>query len=162
MTDMEHATHGTATDIDILREMVRLAENRRTEELEHIDRVNRYNLALIAFSGSFLSLLVSTHFEPTVVRLAGFFLCLSILSSLIALRPRKLKGGAIVIDEDVQALRSGQSLQLHSYLLDLADLTERAASSANIFSRDKKRWTIYSAILLAISLISTYILYAYA
>jgi hypothetical protein len=36
----------------VLREMVRLAENRRTEALEMIERINRYNLAIIAFSGA--------------------------------------------------------------------------------------------------------------
>lgn len=66
------------THTDVLREMVRLAEARRTEELQMMERVNHYNLALIAFSGSFLSLLVTAHFANVVVIIAGCILLISI------------------------------------------------------------------------------------
>ena len=83
--------------------MVRIAESRRDEELAHIERVNRYNLALIAFSGSFMSLLVTAGFSFLVVRIAGIFLIASIACSLFALKPRKT-AAALVIDDDVKFL----------------------------------------------------------
>ena len=39
--------HHTAEDIEVLREMIRLAEKRRDEELQMIELINQYNLTLI-------------------------------------------------------------------------------------------------------------------
>jgi hypothetical protein len=148
--------------ITVLREMVRLAENRRKEELEQIERVNRYNLALIAFSGSFLSLLVTAKFPILTVQISGFFLGFSVVASLIALRPRVIRGGTLVIDEDVAALREGKDLTLSDYLLVTSDLTDKAGTSAAALSHQKKWWTQAAAICLALALALTYYLYAYA
>ncbi len=103
-------------DIEVIKEMVRLAEQRRAEELHRMEKLNNYNLALIAFSGSFLSLLVTANFALTVLRIGGFILLLSILSSLFAIRPRIIRGGSIVIDEDVQSLRAGSAILLATAL----------------------------------------------
>ncbi len=150
------------TDIDVLREMVRLAENRRKEELENVERVNRYNLALIAFSGSFLSLLVTAKFDLKLVKFAGIFLILSIISSLWALRPRNVQGGTLLIAKDIDRFNKHEAIPLHQYLFETASLTESAATSLTILSKQKKWWTLISVILLAISLAITYYLYAYA
>lgn len=149
-------------DIAVLREMVRLAEDRRTEALEGLDRVNRYNLALIAFSGSFLSLLVSIQVDPDIVQIGGIGLIISIFVSLATVRPQNVPGGALEVTADVQAFRAGTPQPLRTYLIDVADLTNIAAASLNRLARVKKRGTIISAIFLAFSLAVTYILYAYA
>ena len=149
-------------DIDVLREMVRLAENRRNEEFAHIERVNRYNLALIAFSGSFLSLLITASFPKQTVGIVGAFLIISIIFSLIAIRPRTLKNGVLIIEDDIQNLRSGQRVSLYDYLLETAEFTEQAANSATMLSHTKKRLTIFSALFLALALAATYYLYVYA
>lgn len=149
-------------DIAVLREMVRLAENRRNEEFEHIERVNRYNLALIAFAGSFLSLLVTVKLAVVIVQIAGAFLLLSIVFSLLAIMPRKMKGGTLVVEDDVKIIRSGHTLDLQEYLLSTAELTDRAAANAAIFSKIKKWLTLFSVFFLAISLATAYYLHAYA
>ena len=150
------------TDVDVLREMVRLAERRRNEELDALEKVNKYNLALIAFSGSFLSLLISTGLDVYIVRISGFALVLSILSSLSAIRPKILKGGAISIEDDVTSIKKGGNLNIQRYLVDVAELTNMAAISITKHTQEKRRWTIASASFLAFSLGITYILYAYA
>ena len=150
------------TDIEVLREMVRLAEKRRDEEFHRMEKLNTYNLALIAFAGSFLSLLVSIQFDVVVVQISGALLIISILSSLLAIRPRTIHGGTVVIDSDVRAVRNGERLSQQLYLLDTADLTEGAARSMAQSASQKTRLTIISAILLACALLAAYTLVAYA
>ncbi len=150
-------------DIAVLREMLRLAEKRRSEELELMERINKYNLALIAFAGAFLSLLVSRDFPRLVVQVSGALLLMSIFVSLFTVRPQLLKGaGALSIEDDVLLLKKNNTLTLKQYLLDSAELTDRAATSIAILTVEKKRWTILSAFFLVLALCSTYTLYSYA
>lgn len=150
-------------DILVLREMVRLAENRRTEELEGIERINKYNLALIAFTGSFLSLLITTKFPTVTVLIAGGFSLLSIGLSLVTIRPRTLRGGgALSVRSDVTLMKNGEQMALRQYLLDTAELTDLAATSIGALSSVKKRLTIYSALSLAAAMVVTYTFYVYA
>src|SRR3989338_3360277 len=115
-------------EIDVLREMVRLAEMRRTEALDMIERLNKYNLAIIAFAGTFLSVLVTSELPRSAVQFSGIFLIISITGSLYAVRPQRVPdGGALDVANDVKAFRAGQTLDLQSYLLDVADLTNTAA-----------------------------------
>jgi hypothetical protein len=151
-----------ATDIEVLREMVRLAENRRSEQKEMIERIIRYNLGLIGFSGSYLSLMITVHFPLVILYPAGFFLLCSIVISLFAVRPQVLKGSTLLIKDDITEIRSGKTMQLHDFLLLTAELTENGADSFHKRAHERKNLTIISAALLAISLILTYILYAYA
>lgn len=150
------------TSIEVLREMVRLAENRRAEEFESLERMNKYNFALVGFSGSFLALLLTVHAARSVVQAAGLFLLISILTSLMALQPRIVKGGVLTIDDDVEAVKHGHILNFHAYLLDVAEFTDQAGQHAAIVAKEKKRLTIFAAIFLAIALLVTYALIAYA
>ena len=153
----------TEVGIAVLREMVRLSEARRSEALDAIEKVNKYNLALIAFSGSFLSLIVTSDIDQEIVRIAGAFLVASIVISLITIRPMKIKGGILVIDKDVDEIRkTGETFPLEQYLLDIADLTSRAAIAIDKVTSVKKSGTICSAFLLAFALLSTYIYHGYA
>lgn len=149
-------------DIDVLREMIRIAEGRRVEMLETLERINKYNLAIVAFSASFLSLLVTATFDVLIVQCAGIPLLLSIFVSLFAVRPKAIHGASLVIDEDVEILKKGTHLDYREYLLLVAELTDAAGSHLNKRTSEKKRLTIFSAILLALALITTYSLYAYA
>ena len=149
-------------DIQVLREMVRLAENRRTEALEMIERMNRHNLALIAFAGTFLSLLISLDIPLLVTRISGGSLICTILISLFTIRPQKVSGGTPDISEDIILLRSSKYLSISSYLLDVADVTSRAGSRLHGLAAIKKKTTIFAASFLAFSLLITYILLAYA
>jgi hypothetical protein len=142
--------------------MVRLAENRRAEMLDAIEKVNKYNLALIAFSAGFLSLLVTVSFNIFIVRLAGGLLLLSIIFSLFAVRPKRIRGVTLMINDDVDLLKQGIEMDLKEYLLAVAELTDVAASTLNNRAKEKKTLTILSAISLALALSSSYILYAYA
>lgn len=142
--------------------MVRLAELRRYEALEMIERINKYNLAIIAFAGSFLSLLATADVEIYVVRFAGVNLILSIITSLLAVRPERVKGGALDVEEDVSALRNNEKISTEQYLLDVAVLTNDAARSLQLHANAKKKGTIIAALFLAFSLIVTYILVSYA
>ncbi len=161
MADHTEAQEAT-TDISVLREMVRLAENRRTEALEMIEKINKYNLAIIAFAGTFLSLLVTGDFAYLIIRLSGGCLIVSIVFALIAIRPQKVKGGALDIVDDIKMLKNNQFIRLDSYLLDIADLTNKSAASLHLVARSKKAMTISAALFLACSLFFTYTLYAYA
>jgi|GEM_PF-6237398 len=145
-------------NLDVLREMVRLAERRCEEELHMIERVNQYNLALIAFSAGFLSFLVANDFSKSTVGVIGASLIASFVLSLIAISPRRLKGTLEII-EDVEAIRKRERLLLHDYLLSVAELTDTVAMNVSILVRKKKKITIYAAIFLAVALIGTYILY---
>lgn len=158
----EPAKPAITTDIDVLREMVRLAENRRTEELEIVNRLNQYSLGLIVFSGAFISLLVTVSFPSYVVLIAGFFLLISIFCSLLSLRPKKVKGGSLVIFEDVDAVKRGERLELKEYFVITADITENAADNIAKRGDEKKVWVIIAALFLAIALLATYTLYVYA
>lgn len=149
-------------DIDVLREMVRIAENRRTEMLDSMEKVNKYNLALIAFSAGFLSILVTLTFDIMIVRLAGGLLILSIIFSLLAVRPKIIRGVTLVISDDVETVKKGVAIPLEKYLLAVAELTDVAASNLNTRAKEKKTLTIFSAVFLALALFSSYILYAYA
>lgn len=149
-------------DIEVLREMVRLAENRRTEMFDSIEKVNKYNLAIIAFSAGFLSLLVSAQLDLLLVRIAGASLLFSILLSLFAVRPKTILGASLMINDDVELLKKGIAIQTNEYLLLVAELTDVAATNLNARAKEKKILTILSAIFLAFALFSSYILYAYA
>lgn len=141
--------------------MIRIAEARRQEEIEDLERINKYNLALIAFSGSFLSLLVSLPFPELVQQIAGGCLIISTLCSLFAILPRKV-GGFVVIEDDILALREGKNIFTEEFLLETATIFELVANNIQAFSYKKKQWTIASACVLAFSLIVTYTLIAYA
>jgi hypothetical protein len=162
MTEVYCVPVAINADIDVLREMVRLAENRRAEMLDAIEKVNKYNLALIAFSAGFLSLLVTVSFNIFIVRLAGGLLLLSIIFSLFAVRPKRIRGVTLMINDDVDLLKQGIEMDLKEYLLAVAELTDVAASTLNNRAKEKKTLTILSAISLALALSSSYILYAYA
>jgi hypothetical protein len=149
-------------DLPLIREMIRLAEDRRAEALDRLERVNKYNLALIGFAGSFLSLLVTVDFPLIVLRVAGACLIACVLTSLLNVSPKPLKGATILIDEDVEHLKRGGTFAEREYLLAIAELTERAATIISRRVHTKKHWTTLSASFLAISLLSTYILLAYA
>lgn len=149
-------------DIAVLREMVRLAEHRREEAVDMIDKINKYSLAVVAFAGSFLSLLISANLSINIVRFSGLCLVLSIIFSLIAIQPKRVKGGVLDIADDVDAIHQQKKLLLHNYLLETAALTNSAAESLQMHANNKKKWTIVAALFLALSLITTYILYAYA
>jgi hypothetical protein len=148
-------------DIELLREMVRLAENRRTETRESLERVVKYNLALIAFSASFLSLLVTASFDILIVQVAGLLLIISILLSLFAVHPKSLQS-TVSVDQDIEAIKNGSNFDLHEYMLAVAELTEVTASNFNKRGSERKRYTIISAISLALALLITYSMYAYA
>lgn len=145
-------------DITVLREMVRIAENRRTEEFETVERMNKYNLALIAFCGSFLSLLFTVNVRFVTLSICGFILSLALICSFIAIFPRRIRNGALTIDEDIKLLESGKTLHLSQYLLDIAKLTDEASRQVALLVSKKKIWTIFSAALLAIAIISAYII----
>ena len=149
-------------DIEVLREMVRLAENRRTEMFESLERVNKYNLALIAFSATFLSVLVTASFELFIIQSAGALLIVSIFLSLFAIRPKTIHSAALKIDKDVEQIKKGQHVHLKEFLLVTAELTDNAATNINKRALEKKIFTICSALSLAFALTITYILYAYA
>lgn len=153
--------HHTAEDIEVLREMIRLAENRREEEMQMLEKMNQYNLALVGFAGGFLSLLVTAPFPDYTVRIAGAFLMLSILLSLLSIRPRRV-GAALVIEDDIQLIKTKHATNLYEYLLQTAELTDQTASNLNTLLMRKKNVTIFSAIFLAIALLVTYTMYAYA
>ncbi len=148
--------------MEVLREMIRLAEDRRAEELRDLERVNKYNLALIGFSGSFLSLLVTIDFPVNLRQIAGALLILSIIFSLLAIAPRRLFGGSILLEDDIEHLRKGQSIDQTSFFLETVTVIEGAATALTKRAREKKRLTMISAVFLATSLIITYILIAYA
>ncbi len=150
------------TDIDVLREMVRLAERLRDEEFLSMERTNRYNSGLIAFSTGFLSFMINAQFPKATVQIAGIFLIGSIITSLIALSPRKLHGAAVRIDEDIKAIWSGAQLDLPAYLLETADVTDKAAMAIAKRGSQKKYLTVISALCLAFALGTTYYLYTYA
>ena len=150
-------------EIDVLREMVRLAEMRRTEALDMIERLNKYNLAIIAFAGTFLSVLVTSELPRSAVQFSGIFLIISITGSLYAVRPQRVPdGGALDVANDVKAFRAGQTLDLQSYLLDVADLTNTAAGQLHTVARKKKEVTLFAALFLALSLVTSYTLFVYA
>jgi hypothetical protein len=149
------------TDIEVLREMVRLAENRRAETRDSLERIIKYNLALIAFSASFLSLLVTASFDIFIVQTAGLLLLISILLSLFAVRPKVLQT-SIIIDQDIELIKKNVHLDLKEYVLCVAELTEAAATNLNNRAAERKRYTIASAVSLALALLITYTLYAYA
>lgn len=90
-----------SADINVLREMVRLAENRRSEALDTTERMDKYNLALIAFAGSFLSLLLSVDISISILQISGANLIVAILISLFAVRPQRILGGSPDITEDI-------------------------------------------------------------
>ncbi len=160
--DAPQVAVGIDERIAVLREMIRITENWRDEQLQTIERINQYNLALVAFSGAFLSLLITAQFSRPITEICGLCLLVSIAISLLTVRPMRMKFGAVVIDNDVEMLRNGEILGLHDYLLDVADLTNQVTHSMDRFVRVKKKWTIYSAIFLALALVSTYTLYVYA
>ncbi len=151
--------HASTNDIDVLREMVRIAEKRRDEEMKMIERINQHNLALIAFAGSFLSLLITTKLSVVIVCFAGCLLLISVFLSLWAVLPQTLKG-VLTIKDDVRILRRGEEkIHIHTYLLDVAELTEHTADAAAELTRKKKWKTIWAGIFLALSLLATYTLY---
>lgn len=117
---------------------------------------------MIAFDGTFLSILITNDLSSTIIRVSGAFLIASIFTSLIAVQPKRLKAGALDIVDDVTVLREGKSLDINAYLLDVAELTNNAAEDLHLTAAEKKKSTIISAVLLALSLLSTYILYGYA
>src|SRR3989338_4890572 len=149
-------------DIEVLREMVRLAENRRTEALEMIERLKKYNIALIAFAGSFLSLLITVGSSLLSLRVAGGSLVATICFSLYAVRPQRVHGGALNVASDVSSIKEQKNLLFAPYLLEVAELTNNAATTLHAFAISKQRVTTISALFLAFSLIGAYILYAYA
>lgn len=148
--------------IEVLREMVRLAEGRRGEALDMIEKMNKYNLALIAFAGTFLSLLISTNVPLPTLRFVGAFLILTVISSLVAIRPQKIRGGAPDISDDIRLFQEGKGYPLSEYLLAVASVTNEAASELHFIADVKKKFTILAALLLAFSLLLAYILFAYA
>lgn len=152
----------TDDHLAVLHEMVRLAEMSRTEALNTIERINKYNLALIAFAGSFLSLLISTNIAQPIVQIAGASLIITIILCLYTIRPQRIQGGTPDITDDIQILRSKQQLILSGYLLDVAELTNNASIALQKAGSHKKRTTIVAASFLAFSLVSTYSLVAYA
>ena len=150
------------SDIQVLREMVRLAENRRTEQLQTIEKINQYNLGVIAFSGSFLSLLITIKVSPDIFYVSGFFALLAIGVSLWTIRPQILKGSILLISDDIKALREGQSMRLYDFLLATADLTEQTANAVSERAMKKKQNTIMGVFFLAISLLFSHCMYRYA
>lgn len=146
----------------VLREMIRIADERRTVALDMLERVNKYNLALIAFAASFLSLLVTVEFPILIVQIAGACLIVSVFVALLNVSPKPIKGATLLLDEDIAHLKRGGTFQLQEYLLAVAELTENAASVVQQRVSIKKRWTTVSASFLVFSLLGTYLLYAYA
>lgn len=146
---------------EVLREMVRLAEKRRSEELEAFERLSRHNLSLIAFDAGFLSLMITMGFGKAIVAPSGLLLLFSIAFSLLSVRPRTLKGGSLSVEDDIRALRAGEDLPLREYLLETAELTERAAETIAARVAIGKRYTILSACFLALALLMTYTLYVF-
>lgn len=151
----------TSEEIDVLREMVRLAESRRTEELQRVSTVNQYNMALIGFAGGFLSLLVTASFPHITVIIAGAFLIISITMSLISLAPRTLKGAIVRIDDDVSDMRNGKNISMSQFLLDTADIMEKAGFIISNRGQEKKLLTVLSTFFLALALFTTYIIYVF-
>ncbi len=145
--------------MDVLREMVRLAEKRRDEELHMLERVNQYNLGIIAFATGFLTFLFSNGFGQGTTVLDGFLLLVSIFISLFAISPRRLKA-TLIIEDDVEAISNGVVLDLKEYLLETAALTDKTASNISDLLFWKKKVTILSAATLVSALTVTYILYA--
>ncbi len=146
-------------DLGVLREMIRLAENRRNEEFQALERISQYNLALIAFSGSFLSLLITAELPKVIPMISGVFLIASVSISLIAIRPKSIIGGTLVIDRDVTALKSGQHIALSDYLLETAHLLDEANNMIGPLRRRRVKLTIISAVFLALALFSSYTLF---
>ncbi len=152
----------TATDIAVLREMVRLAENARSETVQSLERLNQYNLGIIAFNAGFMSFLVSNSFPMTTIRVAGIFLLISMFTSLFALSPKKIRGAVLRVDTDVRALKQGEQIDLYEFLLATAELTDRAFVILQERAKEKKFLTIFSSTFLVLALVFTYTLYAYA
>lgn len=136
--------------------MIRLAENRRNEEFQALERISQYNLALIAFSGSFLSLLITATLPKIVPMISGVFLIVSVSVSLFAIRPKSIAGGTLVIDKDVAAIKSGKRIALGEYLLETAALLDAANNTIGPLRRKRVKFTIASAIFLALALLSAY------
>ncbi|HVW67078.1 MAG TPA: hypothetical protein VHA78_05130 [Candidatus Peribacteraceae bacterium] len=151
-----------SADIAVLREMVRLAENRRVEQLQMMERINQYNLGIIAFSGSFLSLLITIKVPSPIFYVSGCFALLAIGTALWTIRPQTLKGGTLLIADDIASIRRGEKLSLSDFLLTTSELTEHAANAASKRAHLKKQCTIIAVFFLAISLLFAYSLYAYA
>lgn len=158
---MRGMTEASSDDIAVLREMIRLADRRRDEELRMLEKINAYNLALIAFSASLLSFLVSLQFDKTSVQLVGAFLLLSIVVSLLTVAPWKIFG-SVEITEDIEHVIDGGHWKIDAYLLATANITNQAGTNVRRLVRLKKTLTIVAGILLAIALLLTYIRYAYA
>lgn len=152
---MSDHTPSQEEQIAVLREMIRLAENRRMEEHKMLENVNRYNLALIAFSAGFLSLLVTANFSKETIHIAGFMLLVSILVSLLAIAPRTFKG-TIVIYEDIEMLRKGEYFALHEYLLLTAEAVEIIGNNIDCLVGKKRNLTMISGFCLFLALLFTY------
>lgn len=136
--------------------MIRLAENRRNEEFQALERISQYNLALIAFSGSFLSLLITAALPKIIPMISGMFLIASVSVSLFAIRPKSIAGGTLVIDKDVAAIKSGKRIALEAYLLETASLLDAANNTIGPLRRKRVTLTIASATFLALALVSAY------
>ena len=146
--------------IEVLREMIRVAEKRKDEEFTMLERINQYNLALMAFVGGFLSLLLTADLAIEILQSAGFLLLCSICFSLWAIRPRIIKG-ALIIEDDISALKNKKDISLYSYLLDEAELVERIGNAASALVIQKRWATILAGIFLVLSLCLTYTMHSY-
>ncbi len=148
-------------ELAVLREMVRLAEIRRSEELLMLERINQYNIALIVFNGSFLSLLVTAEIRITIVQNAGLLLIASMILSIYGIWPKILRGG-VDIEDDLESYRRSEEMKIQEYLYATAKAVNEAAQNIAEFNIRKKKITGIAAILLAFSLLAVYIQYAYA
>ena len=149
-------------EIDVLREMVRISEDARTEQLQTIEKLNQYNLAIIAFAGSFLSLLITVKVPSMIFYPSGLCALLSIATALWTIRPRILKGGSLSIEEDARDIRQNRGPSLHTFLLLTAELTQQATQLATKLALHKRKLTIIAVIFLALSMCMAYRLYGYA
>lgn len=147
----------------VLREMVRLAEYRRGEAISMLEKINQYSMAMVAFSGTILSLLVTADFSEIAIMITGFPLIVSICCALMNIIPKPLKGATLLIQKDIDDLRTAQRMfSLDAYLLDIAELTETAATVIGGRATRKKRTMTISACFLALSLACSYFTFIYA
>jgi hypothetical protein len=86
----------------------------------------------------------------------------AIVISLFAIRPQRILGGAPDIAEDIVLIKQKEQMHYPAYLLGVAEVTNNAAVALHFSASIKKRTTSFAALFLAFSLISTYILVAYA
>lgn len=152
---------GSTGHLDLILQILRLAEMRRSEELQMMEWINKYNIGSMVFNGSFLSLLVTASFDSHTLQVAGFFCIISMMLSVIGIWPTVLKA-TLLVEDDIAEAKKGNSMSLPQNLIATADVTTMAANNIAAYNKHKKAMAGSAIAFLATSIIVTYIRYTYA